>query len=173
MKKYLIQTVDKEYYPFDKWITCLEMRAFGWQCKGDKTDWYDEYFIDIDWDTGRGSVSQKFKSYTRFVRVKPYSGNVLFNMVEFLMKIQSWIRRKLIILFWAIDFLLFAIGALFLFGNGEFNEYLALGIYVFLFVYAPSLVYAVLGFLIRKIFRLESKLKDALEYNGYAREQDL
>lgn len=50
MKEYFIKSKDKECFPFDEWITSLEMRAFGWADKKHRTDWLDEYDITIDWE---------------------------------------------------------------------------------------------------------------------------
>lgn len=173
MGEYRIERKERDYYLFDKWITNLEMRAFGWHNQGDATEWYDEYDIEINWETGKGSVRQRFRDYTTFARIKPYSFNVLFNILEFFMNIQSWIRRKLIILLWFIDVLLFGIGIFMFLGGSGMNEYISLGVAVFAFIYGPSLVYALLGFAVRKIFSIESKLEDSLERNGYERKQNL
>ncbi|MCM1545492.1 MAG: hypothetical protein NC033_00490 [Clostridiales bacterium] len=172
MRKYYINTKEKECFPFDEWITKLEMRAFGWADKDHVIDYLNEYDVTVDWERSTAKVNQRMKRYAVFKRVEPYSGNFLFNILEFFMKIQSWIRRKLIILFWFIDVLLFGIGFIYLFGGKGMNEYIALGLYLFAFIYAPSLVISLLGFLTRVIFRIDAKLKDSLEANGYMREQD-
>ena len=172
MREYFIKTKEKECFPFDEWITSLEMRAFGWADRKHRTDWLDEYAITIDWESSTAHVRQRFKIYRVFKRIEPYSGNFLFKLLEVCMAIQSWIRRKLIILFWFIDVLLFGIGILYLLGGSGMNEYIALGIWVLSFVYLPSLIIAALGFLTRKIFGIDRKLKDNLEANGYMREQD-
>lgn len=171
--EYYIKSKSKECLPFDEWITKLEMRAFGWMDCDCRVDWLDEYDITIDWDGSKAYVKQKFNVSNVFKRIEPYGGNILFKFLEFLMNVQSWIRRKLIILLWFIDAILFGIGLLYLFNGAGMNEYIAYGIAVFAFVYAPSLIILVLGFLTRKIFRLDEKLKDRLEANGYMREQRL
>lgn len=148
------------------------MRAFGWADRDHVTDYLDEYDVTIDWDRSKASVSQRFKRYAVFKRISPYTSNILFKFLEVLMSIQSWIRRKLIILFWFIDAILFGIGALFLISGSGMNEYIALGLGLFAFIYLPSVITAVLGFLTRLVFRLDSKLKDDLEENGYLRDQE-
>ncbi|MDE6690345.1 MAG: hypothetical protein K2K04_00085 [Clostridia bacterium] len=172
MKEFYIQTKEKECFPFDEWITKLEMLAFGWADRDHFIDYSDEYSVTIDWEKSTANISRKFKVYAVFKRIQPYSGNFLFKLLEILMSVQSWIRRKLILLFWFIDVLLLGIGALFLFNGAGMNEYIILGLVVLAFVYLPSLIIAALGFLTRKIFRLDELLKDELEKNGYMREQN-
>lgn len=172
MKEYFIKSKDKECFPFDEWITVLEMRAFGWADRKHRTDWLDEYDINIDWENSKANVTQRSKHYRVFKRIEPYSGNFLLKALEVIMAIQSWIRRKMIILLWFIDVLLFGIGLLYLFNGAGMNEYITLGIAVFAFIYLPSFIIAALGFLTRKIFGIDEKLKDELEANGYMREQD-
>ncbi|MDE5765711.1 MAG: hypothetical protein K2I17_00920 [Clostridia bacterium] len=172
MREFYIQTKEKECFPFDEWITKLEMRAFGWADRDHVTDYLDEYDVTIDWDRSTAYVNRRFKTYAVFKRINPYCGNFLFKLLEIIMTIQSWIRRKLIILFWFIDVILFGIGIIYLIGGAGMNVYIALGLGVLAFVYLPSIIIAVLGFLTRVVFRLDAKLKDNLEANGYMREQD-
>ncbi len=170
--EFYVQTKQKECFPFDEWITKLEMRAFGWSDREHTVDYLNEYDVTIDWDSSKAYVNRKFKTYATFKRITPYSSNILFKILEFIMAIQSWIRRKLIILLWFIDVILFGIGLVYLINGAGMNEYIALGIGVFAFIYLPSVIIAVLGFLTRVIFRLDDKLKDNLEANGYMREQN-
>ena len=149
------------------------MRAFGWADRDYFTDWLDEYDVTIDWDSSKAYVHQRFKTYAVFKRIKPYTFNPLFNLLEIIMSIQSWIRRKLIFLLFGIDLLLFGIGIFYFIGGKGMNEYIYYGLAVLAFVYLPSIAIAFLGFLTRKIFHIDEKLKDNLEANGYMREQDI
>ncbi|MBQ8689475.1 MAG: hypothetical protein IJ515_03840 [Clostridia bacterium] len=172
-KNYRIKTKRIECYPFDEWITKLERRAFGWVDKGMETDYYDEYDVTIDVDRQEATVKQKFTIYNVFRRIEPYSSNLLFKLVELLMSIQSWIRRKLIFLLFGITALALVIGIFQLLGTGEIGEYMLTAIMLLAITYVPSLVYALIGYMLRKVLRLDDKLKDSLEKNGYAREQHI
>lgn len=174
-KNFYIETKKKECLPFDVWMTKLEMRAFGWKCKGDHTEYYDSYDIEIDWEHDTATAKRRFSTYTVFKRIKPY-GNFLLKLLEFFMKIQSWIRRKLEFLFFGLILIGIGIGIFEIVAMTDKSQGFATlmyPLYILLFIYVPSLVYALLGFLTRKIFRLDKKVMDDLEKNGYAREQDL
>lgn len=168
MAKYIIKSKYKECLPLDEWITKLEMRAFGWVYRGIDVTYFDSYDISIDWDTGKGTATQNKRVDNTFKRIEPYSYNIIFNLLEILMSIQSWIRRKLIALFFGLVLISVGIGIL-----TQDYEILGVAAAVVAFIYLPSLNYALLGFLTRKIFRLDEKLKDRLEQNGYEREQDV
>ena len=165
--KYHIITKKKECLPFDEWITKLEMRAFGWRYRGCKTTYFDSYTIDIDWERETATATQDRRHDNVFKRISPYSFNPLFKIAEALMSIQSWIRRKLIFLLWGLTALALIIGVI----TGD-GETIGLACAVIAFVYLPSLFYAALGFILRKIFRIDAKLAKSLERNGYAAEQD-
>ena len=174
-KKFYIQTKRKSCLPFDTWMTKLEMRAFGWKCKGDRIEYEDAYDVDIDWENNTATARQRFKAYTVFKRIKPY-GNLLLKMWELFMTIQSWIRRKLEALLFGLIIISLGIGLIYTFlakqaDDGKFMLLAAL--YMVLFIYVPSLFYALMGFLTRVVFRLDKRLKNQLEKNGYSREQDI
>lgn len=175
MAKLHIKTVQKDYYPFDSWITKLEMRAFGWTYKGYDTEYYDTYDLHINWDDETATLTQRFRTYTKFKRIEPYSYNIIFKYFELLMSIQSWIRRKLIFLFWGICALGVIISAFMFFTTKDLRTLYILPCVLFVvgYIYLPSLFYALFGYLTRKIFRLDKKLKNRLEKNGYNREQNL
>ena len=175
MAKLSIKSVKKEYYPFDRWITLLEMRAFGWTYKGDKTDYYNTYDIYINWDNETATLNQRSKTYTIFKRIEPYSYNIIFKFFEGLMSIQSWIRRKLIFLLWGLCAFAVIISLFLFFASKELTTLYILPCVLFIaaYIYLPSLFYALFGYLTRKIFRLDKKLKNRLEKNGYDREQNL
>ena len=174
-KKFYIQTKEKSCLPLDSWITKLEMRAFGWKCKGDHTEYEDTYDIDIDWDNNTAKARRRFNVYTTFKRIKPY-GNIFLKIWEFFMTIQSWIRRKLIVLFFGIVLLGLGAGLLMMFVTDQKEEgtkMLMACLYIVLTIYLPSLFYALMGFLTRVVFRLDKRVKDKLEANGYSRDQHI
>ena len=174
-KKFYIQTKQKSCLPFDTWMTKLEMRAFGWKCKGDHVEYEDAYDVDIDWEKNTATASRRFNVYTVFRRIKPY-GNIFLKFWEFLMTIQSWIRRKLEALLFGLIIIVLGIGLieLFLVSDQEGGaQMLFTALYMVLFIYVPSLFYALMGFLTRLIFRLDKRVKDRLERNGYYRDQDI
>lgn len=167
MAKYVIKSKYKECLPFDEWITKLEMRAFGWVYRGVDVTYFDSYDVTIDWDAGTGSATQRSRADNTFKRIEPYSYNIVFNILEILMSIQSWIRRKLIALFFGLVLIGGVIGII-----TQDYAVIGAGVGIVAFIYVPSLFYVVAGFLTRKLFRLDEKLKERLEDNGYAREQE-
>lgn len=173
MKKYYIKTKQKSAYPFDAWLTKLEMRAFGWHYKGYDIDYEDTYDLNIDFDKKEATLSRRFKVYTTFKRVAPYSYNPIFVFLEAIMTIQSWIRRKLIFLLFGITVLLLIFGGIETYTRRFMSESLIAGISIIAGVYGPSIITMILGFITRKIFFIESRLKRSLEKNGYKRNQNL
>ena len=174
-RKFYIQTKHKACLPFDSWITKLEMRAFGWKCKGDHIDYEDAYDVDIDWDNNTATARRRFNVYTTFKRIKPY-GNILLKIWELLMTIQSWIRRKLEALLFGLVIIGAGVGLLEIFLMKETADgyrLLLYCLYILLFVYVPSLYYALMGFLTRVVFRLDKRLRNKLERNGYDSHQDV
>lgn len=171
MREFYIKTKRKECFPFDEKITKLEMRAFGWKYKGIQTDYYDTYDVYIDWDKGEASAHQRFKVYNTFKRITPYSYNLLFRLLEGLMALFSWIRRKMIFLLFGITALLLIFGTLETLSTKEMSDGLIWGSFFLFFTYVPSLVLIVLGFVVRKVLRIDAKLEDRLDQNGYERKQ--
>ena len=174
-RKFYIQTKQKSCFPLDTWMTKLEMRAFGWKCKGDHVEYEDAYDIEIDLDNNTAKANRRFNVYTTFKRIKPY-GNFLLKMWELFMTIQSWIRLKLEFILFVLVIIALVIGLIDTFllgGSGDGKQGFFYALYIVLFIYAPSLFYALMGFLTRVVFRLDKKLKNQLEKNGYSREQDI
>ena len=171
-REYFIETKTKDLYLFDEWITKLEMRSFGWHYKGLDTFYYDGYY-DVSYNEYDNTVSVKNKRevYLTFKRIKPYSKKLFFKFLEMLMSIQSWIRRKLILWLWVLTALLLGLGVIELVSTGNFSQNLGFGIIIPIMVYTPSLFYCLLGWLYRKICRVDERLKDDLEKYGYKRDQ--
>lgn len=173
MKKFYIKTKRKSSNPFDEWLTKLEMRAFGWKYKGIDVKYFNEFDLDINWEKETATLKQRFNVYTTFKRISPYTNNILFIFLEFIMSIQSWIRRKLIFLFFGLVVIGLAIGTIESFLRGYMVEILPTCFWIVFAIYVPSIVTLILGFITRKIFFIDSKLKKRLEKNGYKREQNL
>ncbi len=167
-RRYYIETKKKDYLPFDGWITKLEMVAFGWVYKGYKSQGTGVYDVNINWESESVSVSERFNGWTEFKRVRPYTKSLFFKFLELCMSVTSWIRRKLILLLWVATALSLGLGLLELIATQQMNSTLGTGIVLLAFVYAPSLFLSLAGFLYRKIFRLDKKLKNSLEANGYS-----
>ena len=173
-KKFYIQTKTKECYPFDVWLTKLEMRAFGWRDRGIESE-FDGFDISIDEDARKATASTRFKYYLVFKRVKPYSSSFLFNFMETIMSIGSWIRRKLIALLMGLIIICVGIGIIemILMPEGSDAAGLLGGAFIMLAViYGPSIVTAIFGFLFRTVTDQDEKLKRRLAQNGYSEEQD-
>ena len=170
-QRYRVVTKRKECAPFDEFITKMEMRAFGWTDKGIEIDYSDTYDVYIDLEKEEATAKRRFNVLNTFRRIEPYSKSLLFKLLEAVMEIQSWIRRKLIFLLFGITLILVVAGVFEVLGTGEFGEYSILAISVLAVIYLPSFICALLGFFLRKLFRLDKKLKDSLENNGYERDQ--
>ena len=168
MREYTIKTKTVDITPFDGWMTKLEMRAFGWVDKGYDTTWYDSYDIDVDLDNNKATATRRSSTYHVFKRINPYSHNLIFMLLELIMSITAWIRRKLVYIFAGMTVLVVLISLI----TGDYSGLMIAGEIVFL-IYVPSLFLALFGYLTRLIFRLDKKLGDALEKNGYSREQNI
>ena len=173
MSKYYIITKRKDYFPFDGWMTKLEMSAFGWKYEGHGVEYFNEYNLDIDWEAGKGTITQKSRVFTVFKRIRPYTHNIFFIILEFLMSIQSWIRRKLIFLLWFLTLFALVVSVIYWVTTGIAIEMLGISIGIIAFTYMPSLFYAILGFLMRKIFFIDKKLEKNLVKNGYSINQNI
>ena len=167
-RKYHIQTKKKSYFSLDKWMTTLEMRAFGWTYKGCKTQDAGYYNVTIDYDKGTATARRAFYTFLEFKRIKPYSRNFFFKLMEVLMSLMSWIRRKLVFIIWLAAIILFAVG---IFSGNEggsgMNPCILASILTLAISYGPSVLFCLLGWGFRKLFKVDQKLKLDLEKNGY------
>ncbi len=170
-REYYIQTKRKDYMLFDEWITKLEMRCFGWVYKGWKSEDAGYYNVDINWDEGTATATRAFHSWIEFKRIKPYSYNFFFKLLELCMSITSWIRRKLIYLLWFITAAALVIGIIQTVAEGRMAESLVVGLVIMTMVYGPSLMLCLCGWGFRKIFKIDKKLRYNLEKNGYDPDQ--
>ena len=168
-RRYVVQTKKKTYFALDKWMTALEMKAFGWHYKGSKTEDAGYYNVTVDYDRGTATARRAFYTYVEFRRDKPYSRNFFFGLLEFFMNVLSWIRRFLIIPIWVLSIILIVAG--FFGASGEkimgMDTCLFAGILTLVCTYLPSLIFCLLGWGFRKIFRIDEKHRADLIANGY------
>ena len=170
-RKYYIKTKKKSFFSLDKFMTVLEMRAFGWTYKGQKTKDAGYWNVSVNYDTGTATASRAFYTFLEFKRPQPYSRNFFFGLMETLMSIMSWIRRKLVFLVWIAAIALIVIGVLAGAEAGDkimgMNPCVFGGILTLVIAYLPSVLFCLLGWGFRKIFKVDEKLKIDLEKNGY------
>ena len=165
-QRYIFKTKRKSYFFFDKWMTSLEMRAFGWRPKKQTQQTAD----------GKETAPKpKVFTFLEFRRVSPYTNSYFFAFVEALMYFVSWFRRTFIFLNWLAAIILIVCGIL---GAGGglvlgMDVCLFIGLALLLLSYVPSALLCLFGWAYRKIFKVEEKLKDNLEKNGYEREQPI
>ena len=171
MKTYKIETKEKKWFPLDGWATKLEMKAFGWHYQGEKIEYYDKYKGTIDYEAKEIRIEQESDLKYTFLRVKPYTGNILFNLLEVFMNVHSWIRRKLIYLLWFLTAAALVFGAIETVQNGALSEALYYALLIIAIVYAPTIFYSLLAVIYRFVFRIDARLKKSLRKNGYRAKQ--
>ena len=169
-RKYYIKTKKKSFFSLDKWMTVLEMREFGWTYKGQKTRDAGYWNVSVNYDTGTATASRAFYTFLEFKRPQPYSRNFFFGLMEVLMSLMSWIRRKLVFLIWIAAIILFICG----FAGADMGDKVMgmhpaifAGFLTLLISYAPSALFCLLGWGFRKLFKVDQKLKEDLKKNGY------
>ena len=171
-RRYVVQTKKKTYFALDKWMTALEMKAFGWHYKGSKTEDAGYYNVTVDYDRGTATARRAFYTYVEFRRDKPYSRNFFFGLLEFFMNVLSWIRRFLIIPIWVIAIILFVIGLVTCKETGAdtimgMNPCIFASLLTLVCTYIPSLLFCLLGWGFRKIFKVDERHRADLIANGY------
>lgn len=172
-KRYRIHTKNVRGVLFDKWLLKLEKKAFGWNYYGFET------IDDLSLDVGEHNVSIKHNlvDWLEFRRITPYSSNVLFVIFEMLSNIWSAIRRIIVSIGGPL-LIAVLVFSLILLGACNETETANLGFEICKYsviIYAtcillPSLLLMLLGFITRKLFRIEDKLRRSLRANGYSDE---
>ena len=174
-RKYTVRTKTKSFFALDKWMTVLEMKAFGWRYKGQHTE-AGGWDVTVNVDSGTATARRRFYTYLEFRRDKPYSRNFFFGLMEVLMSIMSWIRRFLIIPIW-IGALIMIVAGIMGAGGGEkiigMDPCLFGGILILLIAYLPSAIFCLCGWGFRKIFKIDEKHRADLIANGYDPESGL
>ena len=166
---------------FDKWLVRLEKAAFGWQYCSTTEDYTGvdnvEQHINLSSDgsvSGTETRSPIFEKNLNFRRVKPYTDNFIFKLLELLSNIVSALRRFAvailgpIVIFFVAFFILSMTACNDPSAKTSLIEWLQITAIVYGGgLFAPSFFLALLGFAFRKVFNIDEKLKQALEQNGY------
>lgn len=153
----------------------LEKKAFGWQYYGTTTE--DEQGFEVsETSTGvRGTTTHKYIDWLEFRRQRPYSNNPLFVIAEALSKVWSFIRR-LVLGIGGPLFVFVLVATLFdklaCGGSIGLSETGVELIKYTLILYAavlilPTAIFCGLGVLVRKVLKVDEKLKRSLREDGY------
>lgn len=155
----------------DNWLLKLEKKAFGWNFVSSWTEKDTEHYYDSN---GKPSTRTNYTEKFEFRRKSPYSHNFFFCLTEFFSNIFSFIRRIIAMIIVPLLVLGLILGLVTLIAcqgaDGLSQQtFIITGsiavAYVGLMV-IPSLLLAGLGFLWRKIFRIDEKLMNALAERG-------
>ena len=174
-RKYTVRTKTKNFFVLDKWMTVLEMKAFGWRYKGQHTE-AGGWDVTVNVDSGTATARRRFYTYLEFRRDRPYSRNFFFGLMEVLMSIMSWIRRFLIIPIWIGALIMIVAGFAGASGGDKIigmDPCLFAGILTLVLTYLPSAIFCLLGWGFRKIFKVDEKHRADLIANGYDPESGL
>ncbi|MCD8041030.1 MAG: hypothetical protein LUF82_05890 [Clostridia bacterium] len=158
---YSISTRDIPKHLWDGWLIKMQMKAFGWVYMGG----YKETEIGITEDWKAKTTVTRYLCFRRF---SPYTNNLLFCFAEVLSNIIMIIRAIISWLFVPACILLILV---IIFGDifGEtFGPILiACIILAPIIILALSFLIILVGSVLRNGFRLEERLLDDLEENGY------
>lgn len=136
----------------------LERAAFGWHYQG------NVYHDDFDGFDSNLNVKHKIYKNYYFCRHKPYSANPLFVISEMLMKIVSFIRRIIM----PILPIVIVVGVILAIFVGEALKMFAIVAgSIYGGVIGATLLFAFLGWLWRTAFRIDKKVAEDMEANGY------
>ena len=172
--RYVIKTKRKSYFPLDKWMTLLEMRAFGWKPRTKKKK---KGVAGENSSEKPDLVTEEkgFFTFLEFRRVSPYTDNAAFVVLELLMRFVSWIRRMLVLPIWLASIICVVCGIVGFTGLTVWgiDAFIFAGIAIFVLSYAPSLLLSFFGWGFRKVFDVDEDLKKELKRNGYEPDQNL
>lgn len=147
------------YGPFgDRWLLRLECALMGWTYDGYYTD--TEYSANVDYNTGKVSVNKKHFRRLLFSRPWPYTKNFLFKLFELLAKLVSWIRRCLRSILIILLIVGIVVGVM---SGGESLTFMWIMVGVIAGTWCASLFFPFLCFLMRKAFKIDEKLKAAID----------
>ncbi len=167
---------NKKYYEDEVQCRCgkwggqlikFEKKCFGWRFLG-----YEKQ-SEITGVDDHGNIKRSIFKNLYFKRVSPYTNNFLFKLTELLDKIISFVRRILVNLF-PLAFI--ACLAVTLLGGGGDADKIAPKMWMLLAgVYggliAATLLFGLLGFIWKKIFKIEENLETAMTEAGYEYEE--
>ena len=174
--RYWLDSKSVSYSLGDGALTKFVAKSFGWVYSGrykeqDGVDVHEDVRIDPENNRAHKTttITRKFVKYMDFVRVTPYTDNLIFKLIEILSNIISFIRKIAIrLLPWAM-IVLIVLGVLSGDDGGEYFGAIAfviLGIYLGLLV-LPSILLGVLARFLRKFFDIDNKVRENLKLNGY------
>ena len=153
------------FHPLLTW----EHHCFGYRKDGDESstvsDGYKtEVSVSSDSITSYSSEKTHVERYAYFMRHEEYPKNILFVLLEFLMTIVSVARvflgKYLIIGYFLLVFTFPE------FGFEKIGTYLGQAA---LIIYIGSFVIPILGFTVRKLFKLDERMDDVCDENGWQR----
>ena len=158
-KRYSVETVNVPRQFWEGWLTKLQKKAFGWEFSEGYSE--TEHGIDSNWNH-----TETTTHYYVFKRFSPYTGNILFNLAEMISNLICFLRRLVGVLFLpglVVTFILAFLGM----------DTSTIGVVGGTVIAAPflaillGLAAAIVGGVLKKIFRIEEKLQDEMEENGY------
>lgn len=153
-------------YTYANWLLKLEYSLFGYVYAGNEINEIDDGYSGSVSDSGHVTIrhNSHIVKYAYFCRPKAYPKNFLFTLTAFFSRIFSQLRV------WAISALpVVAVicGLIFLAGTDTGLQVLTgVGIAYAVIVFGSILI-ALLGFLWRKVFRLDDKCDQLMEEAGY------
>ena len=158
-KRYSVETVNVPRQFWEGWLTKLQKKAFGWEFSEGYSE--TEHGIDSNWNH-----TETTTHYYVFKRFSPYTGNILFNLAEMISNLICFLRRIVGLLFIPAVVVLFILA---FFGMdpstlGTIGAYVVMAPFVAIIF---GLLAAIVGSLMKKIFRIEEKLQDDMEEKGY------
>jgi len=163
-KKFTIRTKGKNY-TWGPQIIKLEKKCFGWHCEGREQKEVDDGYEATD----HGSyISVKHKTKLiktiYFSRPTDYKKNFLFSLLELISNIISFFRV------WALNIILIPIIICVIAALGEANSadgFIKIIAIIYGSLILGSIVVALLGLLVRRVFKLDQKTDDYYQANGY------
>lgn len=165
-----VQSISLRGVFLDNWLLKIERKAFGWNFEESRTE---EDGLDIDWE--RGKVRQKYCTVLEFRRKAPYSHNFFFCLTEFFSRILSFIRRFIALFIVPLIIIGLILGVVTMVACENAAEtsqmlFTTTGAVAAAYVGAlviPSLILAGIGFMWRKIFKIDERLIESLRMHGY------
>ena len=153
-------------YSYTNWLLRLEYSLFGWIYAGNEIDEIDDGYSGTVSDSGHVSIrhNSHIVKYAYFCRPAAYPNNILFTLTAFFSRIFSAIRVWMISL---LPLAAAAVGLSFLAGQDTGVEVLKWVGIAYGIIVGGSIALALLGFLWRKVFRLDQKCDELMEEAGY------
>lgn len=160
-KRFEIRTKRYNVFPLGAPILKLEKLAFGW------TFARIEKYTSAKGVDSHGNVKKSVSKTYCFKRITPFSSNGLFNFVELLSNVVSWIRRY--IMLFLVPLVLISTIITGILGNGTdaFATVATYSLFAFVIVFFASILLPLIGIILIKKLRLIEKLQEELIANGY------